>query len=475
MGFKDLREFIDTAASCGDVKQVDGADWDLELGAITEVAASTPSCPLLLFDNIKGYKPGYRVATNLLHTERRLALALGESPELRGVKLLRKWKDAMANANQGPPAKEVQDGPVQENLVKGDDVDILKFPSVRWHELDGGRYMAGSVTIVKDPDSGWVNLGIYRHQIQDERTMSVAMEPGKHGLLIAQKYWDKGLSCPIAVSLGHTPVLFLAATLFAPWGKSEYEVAGFLNGSPIEVLPGPLTGLMIPATSEVVFEGDLLPVDVENREEGPFGEATGYYASPVRREPVMKVQSIIHRNNPIIQGAPPMRPLPGLWHFPLNYRAISLWNDLERCGIPEIRGVWQHGYGMMAISLAQKYAGHAKQAALIAAGSRGANIIRFIVTVDEDIDPYNVYEVMWAIGTRCDPERDIEVIRDGWSAPIDPLVTVDQRSRVDMTTAKVLINACRPIYRRTDFPPTVAVSPELKEKIMAKWGGLFEQ
>ena len=474
MGFKDLREFIDTATRFGEVKSVQGADWDLEIGAITEAAASSPACPLLVFDNIKGCKPGYRVVTNLLHTERRLALGLGESPELRGVQLLKRWKESMTKVSQGPSAQQVKDGPVRENLIREQDVDLLQFPCVRWHELDGGRYLAGSVTITKDPDSGWTNLGIYRHQVQDSRTISMAMEPGKHGLLIAQKYWARGQSCPVAVSLGHAPALFMAATLFAPWGKSEYEVAGFLNGSPIEVVTGELTDLMIPATSEVVLEGEIPPPQVDNRSEGPFGEATGYYASPVRHEPVMRIKSILHRNNPIIQGAPPMRPLPGLWHFPLNYRAITLWNDLERCGIPEIKGVWQHGYGMMVISVGQKYAGQAKQAALIAAGSRGANIIRFIVMVDEDIDPYNVFEVMWAIGTRCDPARDIEVVRDGWSAPIDPLVTVEQRAMVDMTTPKVLINACRPIFRRKDFPETVAVSPELMRKTMDKWGFLFE-
>ena len=168
-----------------------------------------------------------------------------------------------------------------------------------------------------------------------------------------------------------------------------------------------------------------------------------------------------------------MRPLLGMWHFPFNFRCVGVWNDLEKCGIPDIVGVWQHGYGMMVISLKQRYAGHAKQAALIGAGSRSAYIVRCIVTVDEDVDPCNEGEVMWAIGTRCDPERDIEVIREGWSGFIDPLITPEQRARNDTTTAKVLINACRPRYRRDQFPPVVAVSPELKVKILQKWGTLL--
>lgn len=474
MGFKDLREFIDRVESVGDLKRIDGADWNLEIGAITEVAASSPSCPMVLFDKIKGYRPGFRIVSNLLHTERRLALALGGPPDLKGVALLKRWKDSIREIQDGPPPVEVTEGPVRENLITGDEIDILKFPAAKWHEHDGGRYMAGSIVIMKDPNTGWLNIGIYRLQVHDKTTFSVMIEPGKHGKFIREKYWARGQTCPVALCLGQAPALFLAATLSAPAATSEYKIAGLINDGPIEVLPGPLTGLLVPATAEIVMEGEMLPPEAEARMEGPFGEATGYYASSPNTEAVVKIISIMHRNDPIILGAPPMKPLPGLWHFPVNFRAASLWNDLEKCSIPEIMAVWQHGFGMMVISLKQCYAGHAKQAALIAAGSRSANIIRFIVIVDEDIDPYNVYEVMWAMGTRCDPERDIEIIRDGCSGPIDPLPTKEQRAIGDWTTAKVLINACKPIFRRTEFAPVVAISPELREEIVKKWGKLLE-
>ncbi|OGP62762.1 MAG: hypothetical protein A2169_13145 [Deltaproteobacteria bacterium RBG_13_47_9] len=474
MGFKDLREFIELMDYLGELRRIDEADWDLEIGAITEVASSSPRCPMLLFDKIKGHKPGFRVVTNLLHTERRLAIALGESPDLRGVQLVRKWKDGMVKLTGGPPPVQVKDGPIRENLITGDDVNILELPSPKWHELDGGKYFAGSVTIMRDPDEGWLNLGIYRLQVQDKSTLSLYIEPGKHGKLILQKYWGKGIHCPVAISLGHSPALFMASTLFVPGNTSEYNVAGLINGGPIEVLPGELTGLLVPATAEVVLEGEVPPPETESFEEGPFGEATGYYASGARAEPVVKIKSIMHRTDPIIHGAPPMRPLPGMAHFPVNFRCAGLWSDLEKCGIPGIVGVWQDGFGMMVISLKQKYAGHAKQAALIAAGSRSAYIIRWIVIVDEDIDPYNIMEVTWAIGTRCDPERDIEVIKEGYSGPIDPLLTPEQRIRNDVTTAKVLINACRPLYRREKFAPVVAVSPELRAKVIEKWGSLWE-
>lgn len=473
MVFRDLREFVESVRGMGELKQVDGADWDLELGALTELLASSQHCPMVLFDNIKGYQPGYRVVTNLLHSEARLALAIGLSPELKGIDLARRWEEKLAKITEGPPPLRVKHGPVCENVVAGNDVDVLQFPAAKWHELDGGRYLPGAVTIMEDPEEKWINIGVYRLQVQDKSTLSLYTEPGRHGKLIAQKYWNKGQNCPVAISLGHTPALFIASALFVPYGTSEYNVAGLMNSDPIEVISGEVTGLPIPADAEVVFEGEVPPPDIESRNEGPFGEASGYYASGIRPEPVIRVKSMMYRNDPIIHGAPPMRPLPGLRHFPGDHRQISMWKDLERCGIPGIKGIWQHSFFTMVISLKQEYAGHAKQAALIAAGSRSSNKVRFIVTVDDDIDPYNIMEVMWAIGTRCEPERDIEIIREGWSGPVDPLITPEQVLREDLTATKVLIDACRPLYRRKDFPPVVAVSPELKAKMLSKWQMLF--
>ncbi|MFC2003094.1 UbiD family decarboxylase [Chloroflexota bacterium] len=469
MGFNDLREFIKSVDSLGELRVINGADWDLEIGGITEVAAASPNCPMLLFDKIKGYKPGYRVVANLLHTESRLAVALGASPDLRGMGLIKNWKESLGNITGGLPPIPVSDGPVAENIIAGDDVDVFRLPAVKWHELDGGRYFTAGVTITRDPDEGWVNLGIYRLQIQDESTLSLYIQQGAHGKMILSKYWAKGKSCPVAIPLGYSPALFIAATLPVPWGLSEYDVAAQINGAPIEVIPGKFTGLPVPATAEVVLEGEVPPPEVESHEEGPFGEATGYYTSRASIEPVIKIKSIMHRNDPIIQGAPPMKPLPGQFHFPVNHRCATLWNELEKCGIPDIKGVWQHAYGLMVISLKQRYAGHAKQAALIARGSRSSEYARFIVTVDEDIDPYNIAEVIWAIATRCDPEQDIAIIKEVFSAGIDPLVTPQQRALNDFTTGKAIINACKPIYRRDSFPTVVGASPELKAQIMKKW------
>jgi UbiD family decarboxylase len=471
MKFKDLRDFIREVDGLGALRRIDGADWNLEIGTITEVAAASPACPMVLFDKIKDYKPGFRIATNLLHTDQRLALALGESLDLHGVGLVKAWKNKFRDLTLGPDPVEVSDGPIRENIITGKDVNLFDFPSVKWHELDGGRYFAGSVSIMRDPDDGWVNMGIYRLQVQDESTLSIWLEPrDKSGRIIRQKYWAKGESCPIAISLGHAPTIFVAAALDAPYGASEYKIAGQIESAPIPVLPAHYTKLPVPSTSELVIEGEIPPLEVECHDEGPFGEATGYYASGTTlREPVVKVKSIMHRNDPIIQGAPPMIPTRGRGHFPFMYRCVSIWNDLEKCNIPDIQGVYQHAYGIVAISLKQRYAGHAKQAALLASGSKGGERGRFIITVDDDIDPYNLEEVMWAVAMRCEPERDVEVIKETWAGGIDPLVPEVERGRQNLVTGRVIINACRPIYRRGEFPPVATASPEAKAAVMKKW------
>ena len=471
MGFKDLREFIRRVDEIGELRRVDDADWDVEVGAITEVAARSPHCPMLLFDNIKGHKPGYRLVSNLLHSEKRLCLALGESLDLQGVPLVRAWRDRMAEFLDGPPPVEVDDGPVLQNRRTGDDVDLYEFPSPIWHELDGGRYFAGDVSIVRDPDDGWVNLGIFRLQVHDKSTLGIYIEPrDKSTRTIIRKHWAKGEACPIAISLGHSPGIFLGGTIDAPWGVSEYRIAGYFEEGPVPVLRAPYTGLPVPATSEAVLEGEVVPLEVECHDEGPFGEALGYYASgKTPNEPVVKVKSIIFRDNPIIHGAPPMAPLKGGHHFPFNYKCVKVWNDLEKVGIADIRGVYVHTSGFLVISLKQGYAGHAKQALLVAAGSKGTDVVRFIVTVDEDIDPYNLQEVLWAMAMRCEPQLDTEVIKEIWASGVHPSVTPEQRRRNDMASSKILINACKPIFRRDGFPPEVAASPAARANVMDKW------
>ena len=467
---QDFREFVADVERIGELRTVEGADPYLEIGAITEVAAGSPSCPMLLFDRIKGYPPGYRVLSNLLHTTKRLALAVGLPIELQGVPFLRAWKEKMRGLGTLPPV-DVKEGPVMENIMTGKDVDLLRFPSPMWHEMDPGRYFGtGAVTVSRDPDKGWVDCGVFRLQLHDRTTLGIYISTGRNLKVIAEKYWSRGKNCPVAVCAGVDPNLFLMGGYPVPFGTSEYDVAGWLRGKPMEVIRGEVTGLPIPAFAEIALEGEIPPPHVESRPEGPFGEGTGYYASNPTKRTVIRVNRIMHRDDPILHGAPPMKPFPGLAHHGVNWRAANLWGELEKADISGVRGVWQYGLNMTVISLKQNHPGEAKRAAFVAAASRGLDLSRFIVVVDEDIDPSNFMEVAWAMSTRSDPAESIEIVRGRTVSGIDARIPPDQREEGNITMSQILIDACRPYHWRDQFPKVNEVSPELKAKTIEKWG-----
>ena len=160
--YHDLREWIDAARGLGEVRDVRGATWQEDIGRITEMLHHTDDSPAVLFDEIPGYPPGYRILANANATRRRLALTFGMALDIERRALMDEFLRLTEEGRALPP-RIVKDGPVFENVLKGDDVDVLKFPSPKWHPLDGGRYLGtGVVDVMKDPDSDWVNLGTYR-------------------------------------------------------------------------------------------------------------------------------------------------------------------------------------------------------------------------------------------------------------------------------------------------------------------------
>ena len=470
---RDLRGLIDDWLANGQMKVVEGADWDLEIGAISEVSGLGQEPPALLFDKIKGYPQGFRVLVNMFQTQRRTARALGLSDALRGpalVNAIRKW---MENYKALPP-KVVTSGFVTENIMEGKGIDVFKFPVPKLHKEDGGRYIGTQdAVITKDLEGGWVNLGTARVQVQDPSTVSIYISPGKQTRLIAERYWERKQSCPVAIVCGIEPVLFAAASLGLPWGVSEYDFAGHVHGEPVKIVDGQYTGLPIPADSEIVLEGEMPPPDVDSRPEGPFGEWTGYYASGTRPAPVVHVKRVYYRDEPIITVVGDLKIYPLDSYLSILFRSAEIWNELEKCGITDVKGVWLLESGMrflLVISIKQRYGGHARQAAHVALGAReGGYLGRFVIVVDDDIDPSNMADVLWAMATRCDPETSIEIVRGCWSSPIDPRIPPEKRRQGDFTNSRAIIDACRPFPWIKDYPKVHALDPEDRERILQKW------
>jgi UbiD family decarboxylase len=261
---------------------------------------------------------------------------------------------------------------------------------------------------------------------------------------------------------------------------SEYAVAGSRLGRAVEVVAGKHTGLPIPADSELVFEGFMPPPEQRSEKEGPFGEWPGYYASSSRPEPVLEIKAVYHRNDPIIVGAPPMRPtLPGFWFGTAgssHFRAAALWDELEAAGIAGVKGVWKLPGGgprfINVVSIEQQHPGHAKMAGMVAAGcGSNAYLGRIVVIVDEDIDITKTPEVMWALASRWDPKTQTDIIDGCWTGYIDPLLTSQKRESGDLTNSRIIIYAVRPYHLRHEFPKVNAVSADCASEVRRKWAG----
>lgn len=472
-----LREWLNSIEAMGQLRHVSGANTESEIGDLADYLQHIDQSPAVLFDNIPGYDPTFRILVNSFGHTDRVALTLGLPTGLNKVPLSDAWRKKIKGLRFLPP-KFVKDGPVMENVIRGDDIDMGIFPTPMWHALDGGRYIGtGSFDITRDPEDGWINLGTYRVMIQDKRTLGYYISPGKHGRMHRQKYFDEGKLCPVAMVFGGDPLQFLASCTEVPLGVCEYEWAGAVRGAPVEVIEGPVTGLPIPADAEIVVEGFADPQKLMT--EGPFGEWTGYYGSASRVEPTMQVEALYYRNNPIIVGVPPAQPPEEMGRARAVMRSALLRDELDRCGVPDVMGAWQHEVGgtrlFTVVAIKQRYPGHARQVLHLASQTRSAAYAgRYTVVVDDDIDPANIQEVLWAMCTRCDPAISIDFIHGAWSTPLDPIIPPERKEKGDFTTSRALIDATRPWEWRDKFPEVNAPPRDVREKTAERWSYLLQ-
>lgn len=468
-----LRDFIAASRQFDRVEDIDHADWYEEIGALTEAAAELiPDPPMLLFDNIKGYPAGFRVLSLSIAAPKRVAIALGLPLDRTKLELVRLAVRKISAAGSIPPV-EVETGPVMENVLTGDDIDMWKFPIPQYHEGDGGRYIGtGDTVLNRDPESGYVNMGTYRIQAHERDLLGLWMSPGQQGRQICQRYWDKGEAAPIAATFGGDPLAFMASHTKSKWGHSELDFAGGLRGRPLEVVPGPLTGLPISAHAEIAIEGEVPPPDVESRDEGPFGEWPGYYSGGTigtgEQQPVIRVKAIYHRDDPIIMNESPL--WPGAQKHGLPIGSGTLWDQMQSAGVQDVTGVYRHNRFWIAVSIKQRFLGHAKQAGLaVLASAEATRNGRWVIVVDDDIDVTDMKEVLWAMQTRVDPATDIEIIDGMLSSPLDPIMSPEKREKRDHTNSRAIVYATRPFLWKDQFPVSSRSSRESRDAVVEKY------
>lgn len=483
-----LRPWLDEARRRDTVREVHGAHCDREIGALTDLNAKRGRW-VLQFDDIPEH-PDTRLLTGTLLGARRVASVFG-LPDLAGDgELVRAFRrqlagcrvqlESLADAPAGHGLEEVGDAPLFEHRLVGDDVDLLRLPACRWHDQDGGRYLGTMDAVVtQDPDSDWINVGTYRLMVRDARTLCIFVNVSHHARQHLEAAARRGDRAPIAISLGHHPLLSALGGLEIPAGVSEYAYASVLTGRSYPVVRGPLTGLPIPADSEVALEGfvshDAVP-------EGPFGEFLGYYAGGTMQTPTIDVRAIYHRNDPILLGTAAGIPPYDYGYYRCPIRAAMLWNALERSGVPGVAGVWCHesGYSraLNVVAIRQAYRGHAQQAGFLASQlGEAAFGGKYVIVVDDDIDPTDTNQVLWALASRTDPATSIELIRHSWGMALDPMVVRGPGQELnELPMSRAVINACKPFERlqRGEFPASVVVPDELRERLLARWGDLLD-
>ncbi|MDQ0380462.1 UbiD family decarboxylase [Amycolatopsis thermophila] len=469
-----LRTHLDAVERFGELRHVRGAHWDLELGGIAELSYRLAAPPAVLFDEIPGYPAGMRVLTGSTGSPRRLGrtLRLGDDLDDAGVvAALRGKPSRWAAAARDFPVRPVDDAPLLANEVPGEEVNLLEFPVPRWHEHDGGRFIGtGCFVVTSDPETGVHNGGCYRMEVADDgRTVTVAAVPGKHGAQNIQRWFEREGRAPVTVSFGHDPLLLVLGGTEVPGGISELEYAGAVLGERVPVVSGPDTGLPIPAGSEIAIEGWLRPDHL--RDEGPFGEWTGYYSGRRRPNLAVEITRLWHRDDPVLLGAPPGKPPHDYSYMRTVMKSAMIHDELAATGVPGVVKAWAHESGggrlFIAVSVEQRYPGHARQVAHLAAHCPAAAYMnRYVVVVDADINPADPDEVIWAMSTRSDPGQDIEVLRQTWGSRLDPLWTEGTPAR----NTRAIIDACRPFERLGSFPRVARSEPEFLREIERKWG-----
>jgi 4-hydroxy-3-polyprenylbenzoate decarboxylase len=475
--YRDLREWLKKVEGLDELQHCRGVHWDKEMGAFVEmcVRAKGGRAPAFLFDEIPGYPPGYRCLYGLLNSPKRFALSMGlpATGDERTMELLKIYRQRVQAITPIPP-QTVSGGPILENVLKDDQVDLFKFPVPIHHELDGGRYIGtADAVITRDPDSGWVNVGTYRMQLFERNLTGIYITEGKDGHLQLQKYLAAGKPAPMVAVVGQDPALFSAARATLNRGQSELDYVGGLRGEPLEVIEGELTGLPIPANAEIALEGEVVPG--QKRLEGPFGEWPGYYAGGTKEERVFRVRRVYHRNDPILTCAASFKPPHAHLFERCFIRSATLWENLEKANVPNVVGVWIHEAGagrtFNVVAIEVSYFGHSRQAGILATQlAPTAYGGKWTVVVDDDIDPSSLSEVVWAMGTRCDPATNIEIIRKNWSSKIDPVNMTE-----NYYNSRAMIDATIPFENRGRAAKVAVTSPELRQRMLAKYGALFRR
>jgi UbiD family decarboxylase len=450
---QDLRSFLELLDERGELARIKTAvSPNQEIGAIC-LRNLRNNGPGLVFE--RAGDSDIPMAVDLLASRRRYALALGVEPDQLAAEWNRRTKILI-------PPVIVENGPCQQHVWVGDQVDLTRLPVPTWNEGDGGPYLTLSCHISKDPETQERNVGVYRNQIHDRSTLGILVEPYGH----LRYQWGKrpNQPFPVAIVLGADPVVPMAAVAPVPYGRDELAVAGALRGKPLELVPCVSIPLEVPALAEIVIEGEILFDDL--RDEGPFGEFTGYYGGHRAPRPVIRVKAITCRDRPILHAVYEGQPPSGSAIIVAVPREAELMRQISLPGIKRAHMTRGGGGALHAVvSVDKPYEGFGKYVGLAVLGTTAGRGIKQVIIVDDDVDPADPTQVEWAVATRVQPHRDIEILSELPGIILDPsLPRGDGRPPL---TSKMIIDATR--YDAKNFAPVCLPSADVMAKVAREW------
>lgn len=446
MPVKELRQFLEQLEEAGEVVRIRReVDSRFEVSAILR-RLDKEGGKAAIFESIKGYG-GAKLVGNVLTSRGRVSRALGVKEEELMSTLIDRRRSRVEPVI-------VSWGPVKEAVAPHVDV-LARLPVPTYHEGDSNPYIAGGVLFSKDPDTGVREAGIHRVEVKAPGKLGVLLMTGVLAELF-RKLERRGQPMGIAISIGPDPITMLGSVMLT---SNKVCVIGGLRGEPLEMVKCEAVDVEVPAYSEAVVEGEVLPGVRED--EGPFGESTGYYLK--YKSPVVKVKAITSRSELIYQAVLP-------WSSE-DYTLLSLAYKADimeglRALAPFVVDVnfIPNGLTLNAVvSIEKRSEGDAKQAILSLLAVNP--YVKHVIVVDSDVDIYDVREVSWALATRFQAGRGLYVMRDLPGLGIDPTAR-----EVDggWLTDKLGIDATIPIDAR-DRMRKIDVPRHVKEEVERRW------
>ena len=477
---RDLRQFIELLEERGQLKRITAlVDGDLEIAEISNRMLQVGG-PALLFENVKDSP--FPILVNSLGTLERVCWAM----KMEHPQELEELGKKLGMLQQPKPPKKIDQaidfGKVLFDVVKArpskdffpacqqivineEELDLNKLPLIRPYPKDAGKIITLGLVITKDCETGTPNVGVYRLQLQSDKTMTVHWLSVRGGARHLRKAAQNGKKLEIAIALGVDPLIILAAATPIPVDLSEWLFAGLYGGSGVKLAKCKTVDLEVPADSEFVLEGTIDPNEV--LPDGPFGDHMGYYGG-VEDSPLVRFQCITHRKDPIylttFSGRPPKEE--AMMAIALN----RIYTPILRQQVSEITDFFLPmealSYKAAIISIDKAYPGQAKRAAMAFWSALPQfTYTKFVIVVDKEINIRDPRQVVWAVSSKVDPVRDVFILEE------TPFDTLDFASEKIGLGGRMAIDATTKVYPEThhEWGEVLESDPHVAQKVSDRW------